>query len=72
MFLTHELHAEYCEISSIHMVVDYKPKRVDYQRLQEGGFVELLNFFHLDGASLTLKNLRLTGVRHLSAKLIFG
>lgn len=42
--------------------LDYKPRRVDYRALREGKTIELMNFFHFDGAEMTLRHLTLTGV----------
>ena len=43
--------------------LDYKPKRVDYRALKEGRTIELMNFFHFEGAEMTLRHITLTGVR---------
>lgn len=42
--------------------LDYKPKRVDYKALKEGRTIELMNFFHFEGAEMTLRHITLTGV----------
>lgn len=42
--------------------MDYKPKHVDYTGLSGGNFVELMNFFHLDAAEMTLQEVRLHGI----------
>ncbi|KAJ3104897.1 autophagy- protein 2 [Phlyctochytrium planicorne] len=52
-----------CEIRPISVKIDYKPKQVDYTNLKDGHFIEILNFFHLDGAEMTLRDIRLTGIR---------
>lgn len=44
-------------------MLDYKPRRVDYRALKEGKTMELMNFFHFDGAEMTLRHLTLKGVR---------
>lgn len=44
--------------------LDYKPKRVDYHALREGQTIELMNFFHFDGAEITLRHITLSGVRY--------
>jgi autophagy-related protein 2 len=38
---------------------------VDYQALKEGRTIELMNFFHFDGAEMTLRHITLAGVRLL-------
>ena len=53
------------EIFPIQIKLDYKPKRVDYNALKEGKTIELMNFFHFDGAEMTLRHITLTGVRSL-------
>jgi hypothetical protein len=35
---------------------------VDYRALKEGRTIELMNFFHFDGAEMTLRHITLTGV----------
>jgi hypothetical protein len=44
------------------MKIDYKPKHVDYSNLKGGKFVEMVNFFPLDGADMTLSEVRISGV----------
>lgn len=57
--------AEHVEIYPIELKLDYKPKRVDFAALREGKTMELMNFFHFDGAEMTLRHITLSGVRHL-------
>ena len=38
---------------------------MDYRALKEGKTIELMNFFHFDGAEMTLRHITLTGVRIL-------
>jgi len=52
-----------CEAHGFPVRIDYKPKRMDYARLRNGSYVELLNLFPLEGVELNLKRVRLTGVR---------
>ncbi|KAI9341790.1 ATG C terminal domain-containing protein [Zopfochytrium polystomum] len=52
-----------CHIYPISMKIDYKPKHVDYKSLKGGNFVEIMNFFPLDGAEMTLRDVRVTGVK---------
>ncbi|KAJ3125478.1 autophagy- protein 2 [Nowakowskiella sp. JEL0407] len=54
---------QYFEVSPITVKIDYKPKRIDYANLQGGNFVEILNFFPLDGAEMTLQHVRLYGMK---------
>ena len=51
------------EILPIKIKMDFKPKRVDYQAIRAGKLVELMNFFHFDGAEMTLRRVVITGVR---------
>ncbi|KAG6876556.1 hypothetical protein C0993_002318 [Termitomyces sp. T159_Od127] len=55
--------AESAEIFPIDLKLDYKPRRVDYRALREGRTIELMNFFHFDGAEMTLRHITLAGVR---------
>ncbi|KAJ3293124.1 autophagy- protein 2 [Borealophlyctis nickersoniae] len=54
---------QYCEIEPIVAKIDYKPKHVDYANLKGGNLIEILNFFHLDGAEMTLSGVKLTGIQ---------
>lgn len=53
---------EHVEVFPVALKLDYKPKRVDYQALKEGKTIELMNFFHFDGAEMTLRHITLSGV----------
>ncbi|WRT66888.1 uncharacterized protein IL334_003851 [Kwoniella shivajii] len=53
---------QHVEIFPIEMKLDYKPKRVDFAALREGKTMELMNFFHFDGAEMTLRHITLSGV----------
>lgn len=53
---------ELAEIFPIDLKLDYKPRRVDYRALKEGRTIELMNFFHFDGAEMTLRHITLAGV----------
>jgi autophagy-related protein 2 len=55
---------EHVEIYPIELKLDYKPKRVDFAALREGKTMELMNFFHFDGAEMTLRHITLSGVYH--------
>lgn len=55
-------YVELGEIFPIDLKLDYKPRRVDYRALKEGRTIELMNFFHFDGAEMTLRHITLAGV----------
>jgi hypothetical protein len=59
------LDAEHAEVFPVDIKLDYKPRRVDYRALRDGKTIELMNFFHFDGAEMTLRHLTLHGVRSL-------
>lgn len=48
--------------NSVKLKLDYKPKKVDYSGLRSGHTSELMNFFILDGANITLKGIALYGI----------
>lgn len=50
------------EVFPIDIKLDYKPRRVDYRALRDGRTIELMNFFHFDGAEMTLRHITLTGI----------
>lgn len=54
---------ELAEVFPVDLKLDYKPRRVDYRALREGRTIELMNFFHFDGAEMTLRHITLAGVR---------
>ena len=64
------LSAEFVEIDPIVLKVDYKPKHVDFANLKGGNLVEIMNFFPLDGAEMTLRKVRLAGVSGFCLKSI--
>lgn len=53
---------EHAEIFPVDLKLDYKPRRVDYRALKQGKSIELMNFFHFDGAEMTLRHVTLSGV----------
>lgn len=53
---------EHVEVFPVDIKLDYKPRRVDYRALREGRTIELMNFFHFDGAEMTLRHITLKGV----------
>ncbi|KAG0044590.1 autophagy- protein 2 [Gryganskiella cystojenkinii] len=57
-----ELYFQSVKLGEIAVKMDYKPKHVDYTGLSGGNFVELMNFFHLDAAEMTLQEVRLHGI----------
>ena len=59
--------SEHVEVFPVDIKLDYKPRRVDYRALREGKTIELMNFFHFDGAEMTLRHITLKGVRILSS-----
>ncbi|EKM55349.1 uncharacterized protein PHACADRAFT_208868 [Phanerochaete carnosa HHB-10118-sp] len=50
------------EVFPVDIKLDYKPRRVDYRALRDGRTIELMNFFHFDGAEMTLRHITLTGI----------
>lgn len=50
------------EIYPIELKLDYKPKRVYLAALRQGKTIELMNFFHFDGAEMTLRHVTMSGV----------
>jgi autophagy-related protein 2 len=54
--------AERAEVFPVSIKLDYKPRRVDYRALKEGKTIELMNFFHFDGAEMTLRHITVNGV----------
>lgn len=53
---------ELAEVFPVDLKLDYKPRHVDYRALREGRTIELMNFFHFDGAEMTLRHITLAGV----------
>lgn len=60
--IAHCLWTEQAEVFPVDLKLDYKPRRVDYRALRDGRTIELMNFFHFDGAEMTLRHITLTGV----------
>lgn len=54
------------DINPVHVVLDYKPKKVDYAGLKSGHTTEFMNFFILDGADMVLKSVTLYGISGFS------
>jgi len=61
---------ERAEVYPVVLKLDYKPRRVDYRALRDGRTIELMNFFHFDGAEMTLRRLTLFGVSSRTSLLI--
>ncbi|KAH8107055.1 hypothetical protein BXZ70DRAFT_271252 [Cristinia sonorae] len=57
-----EIFFQQAEVFPVDLKLDYKPRRVDYRALREGRTIELMNFFHFDGAEMTLRHITLTGI----------
>ncbi|KAG0325386.1 autophagy- protein 2 [Dissophora globulifera] len=57
-----EMYFQSVKMGELSVKMDYKPKHVDYTGLTGGNFVELMNFFHLDAAEMTLQEVRLHGI----------
>ncbi|TRM57600.1 hypothetical protein BD626DRAFT_514419 [Schizophyllum amplum] len=57
-----QVYIQHAEIFPVDLKLDYKPRRVDYRALREGRTIELMNFFHFDGAEMTLRHLTLHGI----------
>ena len=63
--------SEHVEVFPVDIKLDYKPRRVDYRALREGKTIELMNFFHFDGAEMTLRHITLKGVSIISKSCCF-
>ncbi|KAF7338239.1 GP-PDE domain-containing protein [Mycena venus] len=63
---------ELAEIFPVDLKLDYKPRRVDYRALREGKTIELMNFFHFDGAEMTLRHITLAGVSPVSLLVLIS
>lgn len=50
------------EIFPIHVMLDYKPKKVDYAGLRSGRTTEFMNFFTLEEAEILLRPITLYGI----------
>ncbi|KAI0345175.1 hypothetical protein BDW22DRAFT_1370943 [Trametopsis cervina] len=57
-----EIFFQQAEVFPVDIKLDYKPRRVDYRALREGKTIELMNFFHFDGAEMTLRHITLNGI----------
>ncbi|KAI0035921.1 hypothetical protein K488DRAFT_42229 [Vararia minispora EC-137] len=57
-----EAYIQRAEVFPVGIKLDYKPRRVDYRALRDGRTIELMNFFHFDGAEMTLRHVTVNGV----------
>ncbi|KAJ7632689.1 hypothetical protein FB45DRAFT_913186 [Roridomyces roridus] len=57
-----DIYFQLVEVFPVDLKLDYKPRRVDYRALKEGKTIELMNFFHFDGAEMTLRHITMAGV----------
>lgn len=55
------------EVNTVTLVLDYKPKKVDYAGLRSGKSTEFMNFVILDKAHIQLKHAIVYGVRSFDA-----
>ncbi|KAF3901698.1 hypothetical protein ABW20_dc0103620 [Dactylellina cionopaga] len=51
-----------CEIDTVRVKLDFKPKRVDYAGIRSGKTTEFMNFFILEEADMELRHVALNGV----------
>ncbi|KAL0581534.1 autophagy-related protein 2 [Marasmius crinis-equi] len=56
------IYFQLAEVFPVDLKLDYKPRRVDYRALREGRTIELMNFFHFDGAEMTLRHITVSGI----------
>ncbi|ETV99582.1 hypothetical protein H310_08237 [Aphanomyces invadans] len=55
------------DIRSFKIKIDYRPQRVDFQALQAGDYLEVINLFVLEGMELSLRHIKLSGVSNWDA-----
>ncbi|KAJ9095753.1 hypothetical protein QFC19_007466 [Naganishia cerealis] len=53
---------QHVEIQPILVKMDYKPKRLNLKALQQGSAMEVINLFHFESATMTLRHVSLNGV----------
>lgn len=61
-FLDEDVFLQRVHIDRVPLVLDYKPKKVDYAGLRSGHTSEFMNFFILDEASMDLREANVRGV----------
>ncbi|KAJ9105319.1 hypothetical protein QFC21_001687 [Naganishia friedmannii] len=53
---------QHVEIQPIVVKMDYKPKRLNLKALQQGSAMEVINLFHFESATMTLRHVSINGV----------
>ena len=61
------VHSEHVEIQPILVKMDYKPKRLNLKALQQGSAMEVINLFHFESATMTLRHVSINGVGRFRA-----
>ncbi|KAI3648395.1 hypothetical protein MP228_006249 [Amoeboaphelidium protococcarum] len=56
------LYFQHVHVQSLPLLIDYKPKKVDYARIKKGQYVELLNLFSLEEVAVNLPSVSLRAV----------
>ncbi|KAI3635584.1 hypothetical protein MIR68_006222 [Amoeboaphelidium protococcarum] len=56
------LYFQHVHVQSLPLLIDYKPKKVDYARIKQGQYVELLNLFSLEEVAVNLPSVSLRAV----------
>jgi autophagy-related protein 2 len=56
------LRIERVEVFPVNVMLDYKPKKVDYAGLRSGRTTEFMNFFTLEEAEILLRHITLYGI----------
>jgi autophagy-related protein 2 len=64
-----ELYFQSILIAAMEIKIDYRASTVNIQALHHGDYLQLLNIFPLDGLEITLKHVKLNGVRGVPAFL---
>jgi hypothetical protein len=49
-------------VSSVDVVIDYEPSILNIDKLQDGDYLQFLNFFPLENMNLTLKSVKFTAI----------
>jgi hypothetical protein len=58
-----ELYFQSVLIAAVEIKIDYRASTVNVQALNQGDYLQLLNIFPLDGLEITLKHVKLNGVK---------
>ncbi|WFD30543.1 autophagy- protein 2 [Malassezia sp. CBS 17886] len=56
---------QYADVDAVQLTLDYKPKRVNVDRLYKGRTLELMNLFNFDASAMSLRHITLHGVHGL-------